>query len=185
MARLPNLTDREQVPEALREVYDRVAGQRQGAVSGPYGVLLHSPELAERAAALSNYLRWNSVLTARQTEVAVLTVARELDAEVMWAGHVRLGREAGVSDATVEVIGSRGELAELESDEEREVVAYVRELFRANRIGQATFDALHARLGDQGIVDLTGLIGYYAFVGSVLNAFEIEPGPGAAPLPGA
>ena len=52
MARLPNLLHREQLPEHLREAYDRVAGLRQGAVSGPYGVLLHSPELAERVAAL-------------------------------------------------------------------------------------------------------------------------------------
>lgn len=183
MARLPNLTDREQVPEELREVYDRVAGQRQGAVSGPYGVLLHSPELAERAAALSNYLRWNSALTAWQTEVAVLAAARELDAKVMWSGHVRLGRDAGVSDETIDIIGRRGSLDELGSDEEREIVAFVRELFGANRVQPRTFDALHQRLGDRGIVDLTGLIGYYRFVGSVLNAFEIEPGPDAVPLP--
>lgn len=183
MARLPNLTDREQVPEELREVYDRVAGQRQGAVSGPYGVLLHSPELAERAAALSNYLRWNSALSAWQTEVAVLATARELDAAVMWAGHVRLGHDADVSDETIEVIGRRGELGELAGDEEREIVGFVRELSRWNRVQQQTFDALRRRLGDRGIVDLTGLVGYYRFVGSVLNTFEIEPAADAPQLP--
>jgi 4-carboxymuconolactone decarboxylase len=59
----------------------------------------------------------------------------------------------------------------------------VRELFGTNHISDDTFAALHARLGDRGIVDLTGLIGCYAFVGAVLNAVEIEPPEGASRLP--
>src|SRR5690606_30991897 len=85
MPRLPNLTKRDDVPEPLLEAYDRVAAARQGTVSGPYGILLHSPELAHRAAVLGEYTRWNSVLSDRQTETAVLAVAREMDANVMWA----------------------------------------------------------------------------------------------------
>lgn len=96
MPRLPNLTDRSALPESMHEVYDQVAGSRQGAVSGPYGILLHSPELAVRGAELSNYLRWNSALTAAQREIAVLETARHFDAAVMWASHVRLANEAGV-----------------------------------------------------------------------------------------
>lgn len=60
---------------------------------------------------------------------------------------------------------------------------YVRELLGGNRVSQPTFDAVHARLGDRGIVDLTGLVGYYAFVGVTLNAFEVEPPAGAVRLP--
>lgn len=182
MARLPNLTDREQVPEHLRESYDRVAGLRQGAVSGPYGVLLHSPELAELVAALGNYVRWNAALTPRQTETAVLTAAREWDARLMWGSHVRLGAEAGVPDVTIKIIGQRGTVDSLEADEAA-IVTYVRELLRAHRVAQPTFDALRAIVGDQGIVDLTGLVGYYGLVASILNAFEVEPLAGAPDLP--
>ena len=49
MPRLENLVDRDRVPERLRSAYDEVAGERQGTVSGPYGVLLHSPEVARDA----------------------------------------------------------------------------------------------------------------------------------------
>lgn len=182
MPRLPNLTDREQLPESLRETYDQVAGSRQGVVSGPYGVLLHSPELAVRGAALSNYLRWNSALTAVQREVAILVAAREFDAAVMWAGHVRLGREAGIPDATIDLIAARGDAASLD-DEAAEIVRYVRELLTTNRVSEPVFRALQSRLGDRGIVDLTGLVGYYAFVGTVLNAFEVEAPPGSPALP--
>lgn len=175
MSRLPNLTDRSDVPEQLLEAYDQVAELRGGAVSGPYGVLLHSPEAAIRGAALSNYLRWNSAPTAVQRETAILTLAHHLDAHVMWAGHVRLGREVGVREGLFEAIEAGVDPAEL-PDEEAEIVRYVRELFETNRVSDATFEALHERLGDQGIVDLTALLGYYAFVGAILNAFEITPG---------
>lgn len=182
MTRLPNMLDRDALPEGLRASYDRVAGSRGGSVSGPYGILLHSPELAERAAALSEYLRWNSALTPAQRELAVMTAAREFDANVMWAGHVRLGREAGVREEAIECIAHRGDAAALTA-EEAEIARHVRELLQTNRVSQPTFDALHQRVGDQGIVDLTGLVGYYAFVGSVLNAFEVEPPEGAPRLP--
>ncbi len=60
---------------------------------------------------------------------------------------------------------------------------YVRELFGDNRVSDEAFEALHALVGDRGIVDLTGLVGYYVFVGFTLNAFEVPPPPGAEPLP--
>ncbi len=174
MSRLPNMTDREEVPPELLEAYDQVAAMRNGAVSGPYGVLLHSPQAAIRGAALSNYLRWDSAPTPVQRETAILTLAHHLDARVMWAGHVRLGRDAGVREGLIDAIEAGTNADELPA-EEAEIVRYVRELFEANRVSDTTFAALHARLGDQGIVDLTALLGYYAFVGATLNAFEIEP----------
>lgn len=184
MARLPNLLNRDQLPEELRPAYDRVASLRQGTVSGPYGVLLHSPELAEAGAALSNYTRWHSALTPAQREIAIMCVGREFDALIMWGAHVRLGRQAGVSEETIDVIANRKPLDTL-PEEEREIIQFVRELYQTNRVSQATFDALHARLGDRSLVDLAGLVGYYCFVGTILNAFEIEPDPELPKLPGA
>ena len=182
MPRLPNLNDRSQVPETLREAYDQVAALRGGSVSGPYGVLLQSPEIAMRAAALGNFVRWHSDLTPEQREIAVLTTARATNAAVMWASHVRLGREAGVREKVIDVIGQNGDRSIL-SDEEAEIIDYVEQLMANHRVDNETFAALHARLGDVSIVDLTGLVGYYAFVGTVLNAFEIEPPVNGVRLP--
>ncbi len=182
MPRLPNLTNRADVPEELLGAYDRVAEQRNGTVSGPYGVLLHSEEVAVRGAMLGNYVRFQSALTPAQREVAILTAARELNAAVMWAGHTQLARDAGVPAHVVETIANRHDAAGA-GEEEAEIIRYVRELHREHRISDETFEALHARLGDKGIVDLTGLVGYYGFVGAVLNAFEIDPPEGAAQLP--
>jgi len=176
------MTDRDQIPPGLTASYDRVAGLRNGAVSGPYGVLLHSPDLAEQAASLGQYVRWNSDLTPAQRETAIVTAARQLDARLMWGAHVRLAREAGVREEVIEAIGQRSDLGELDEDEAA-IVRFVRELMHGNRVTNRAFEALRAVVGDRGIVDLTGLIGYYAIVGFTLNAFEIEPVEGAEPLP--
>ena len=183
MTRLPNLTKRDEVPPELIEAYDRVAAARQGVVSGPYGILLHSPELALRTAVLGEYTRWNSVLTDRQTETGVLAMARELNANVMWASHVKIGTEAGVPAATIEAIATRVPLDAHDPDEAA-IVRYVRELMGpTHRISDATFEAARTALGDQGVVDLTGLLGYYSIVGYTLNAFEVEPPTGSPALP--
>ena len=182
MPRLPNMTDRAEVPAELTEAYDRVAALRNGAVSGPYGVLLHSPQLAEQAAALGQYVRGNSDLTPAQRETTIITAARQLDARLMWGAHVRLAREVGVREEVIEAVGQRADLGDL-TDEEAAIVRYVRELLHANRVTNHAFEALRSVVGDRGIVDLTGLAGYYALVGFTLNAFEIEPAEGAEPLP--
>ena len=112
---MPNLLDRDSVPGELLEAYDAVAGLRNGAVSGPYGILLHSPELAERAAALGQFVRWRSDLTPAQRETAIITAARHWDAALMWGSHVRLAREAGVREAVIEA--AEGGTDEGEPDE--------------------------------------------------------------------
>ena len=82
----------------------------------------------------------------------------------------------------IDAIGHRTALDAL-TEEEAELVRYVRELLGANRVSDATFDSLHTRLGDRGIVELTGLLGYYALVAYTLNAFELEPPAGSPELP--
>ncbi len=182
MSRLPNMTERDELPAGLTEAYDEVAALRGGAVSGPYGILLHSPELALTAAALGRYVRWNSALTPAQRETAIISAARELDAELMWGAHVRLARQAGIGEAVIEAVGERGDLAGLEAGPAG-IIRYVRELLGSNRVTDETFEGLREAVGDPGIVDLTGLVGYYAVVGFTLNAFEVEPPAGALPLP--
>ncbi|MDA0351806.1 MAG: carboxymuconolactone decarboxylase family protein [Chloroflexi bacterium] len=182
MARLPNLLNRAEVPAELVDAYDRVAALRNGAVSGPYGILLHSPELAERVAALGEFVRWNSALTPVQSETAIITAARYWNADLMWGAHVRIGREAGIREEVIAAVGTRAALDGL-APGEAAIVQYVRELLETHRVQSATFEALRDAVGERGVVDLTGLVGYYAVVGFTLNGFEVEPPAGSEPLP--
>ena len=67
--------------------------------------------------------------------------------------------------------------------EEALVIGYCRELLHDHRVSEATFEAARARYGDQGLVDLTALVGYYVMLACGLNAFEAEPAPNAPRLP--
>ena len=181
MPRVPEVTVRDQVPPDKRHLFDAIA-QSRGRVGGPFSVLLNSPEVAGRAAHLGAYLRFESILSPEDRELAIVTTSREFDCDYEWSAHVKLAREAGVREEALEVIGRRGPVESLTEDE-APVVQYARELLREHRVSDDTFRAVRARLGDQGVVELTTTVGYYAMLACALNAFEVEPPTGAPRLP--
>jgi 4-carboxymuconolactone decarboxylase len=174
VARIPPLERREQVVPAHRPVWDRIA-QSRGRVAGPFAMLLHSPEVASRTAELGAYIRFASTLDPRDRELAILTVARELDCRYEWGGHVREARRAGVGEEAIAAIRDRKAPAGL-TPAEAGIVAYARQLLRDHRVEPATFETLRGRLGVQGLVELTATVGYYGMIACTLNAFEVEPG---------
>jgi 4-carboxymuconolactone decarboxylase len=183
MPRLAELRNRDELDAEGQAAFDAVAARRNGRVGGPFGFMMHSPPIAERVARLGDYLRFDCILEPRDRELAIITVAREFNAEFEWGAHVRLAREIGVRDEAIEAVAQRAGLGALDP-REAEVVSYVRELLGpVRRVGDATFEAARARLGERGVVELTALIGYYALVSCTLNAFELAPAPEAPPLP--
>ncbi len=181
MARIPLIAAPEQVPADARQVWDRIAASR-GRVAGPFAVLLHSPEVAGRTADLGAYVRFASRLDPRDRELAVLAVARELDCRFEWAAHVPEARRAGVREEVIAALRDRRAPAGLTADEAA-IVDCVRQLFRAHRVDEATFAALHRRLGVERLVELTATVGYYGMLACTLNAFDVAPDPGADLLP--
>ena len=171
MARIPQITRREDVPPDQRGVYDEIAESR-GRVGGPFSVLLNSPEVARRVAHLGSYLRFESGLSPAVRELAIMATAHENDCAFEWAGHKRLASEAGVREQAIEVIAS-GAAPEGLSEDEALVVGYARELFREHRVSDATFQAARTRFGDRGVTELTTTMGYYAMMACTLNAFEV------------
>ncbi len=181
MARLPQITTRDDVDPEHRHIVDTIAESR-GRISGPFAMLLHSPEIAGRAAHLGAYIRFNSILEPATRELAIITAAREFDCDYEWGAHERLARQEGVRDIAIEVVASRGDLASL-SDEEALVIGYGRELLKDHRVSAATFDKAKAKFGEQGVTELTATMGYYGMLACALNAFEVEPTSEMARLP--
>ena len=181
MARLPNL-EREQLKPDDQQYYDQIADSR-GSVRGPYGVLLHSPNLAARVAHTGTYVRFESDMPNSLKEVVICATAREIESQYEFVAHARLARAEGVSDATLDAIASGTAPAGLSGDEEI-LVKYVHELLRNHKISDATYQAVLDKWGVQGTVDVTGLIGHYLLVGQFLTAFEVDVDPEeAAKLP--
>ncbi len=181
MARIPQISGKDEVAKEFHSIVDSISSSR-GRISGPFSVLLHSPEVAGRAAHLGAYIRFDSTLPSDLREVAINTAAREFDCGYEWAAHARLAKEAGVSDEAIDAIANRGALDAL-SEDEALVIQYGRELFRDHRISDATYKAAETRFGVQGVVELTATMGYYGMLACALNAFEVEPPADAPKLP--
>jgi 4-carboxymuconolactone decarboxylase len=180
MARVPIIERKTDVAPAHHDVFDAITRSR-GRISGPFAVLLHSPDLAGRAAHLGAYVRFESALTPVQRELAILATARAMDCAYEWAYHAPEARKAGVGAETIAAIREQRGPSAFDT-EAAEIVEYVRQLLTTHRADDATFTALRARLGVQGIVELTATVGYYAMLACTLNAFEVMPEPGTETL---
>jgi 4-carboxymuconolactone decarboxylase len=180
MSRIPLVTRAEDVAVAHRDVWARIAKSR-GSVVGPFAALLHSPPLADRTSELGAYIRFESGLSAIDRELVILAVARAFDCHFEWAYHVREARKAGVRAEAINAIRQRQAPAGL-TEAEATIVGYVDQLLRTHRTDDGTVAALRARLGIQGVVELTATIGYYAMLACTLNAFDVRPAPGEEEL---
>jgi 4-carboxymuconolactone decarboxylase len=178
MARLPNL-ERDQLKPEDQKFYDAIADSR-GGVRGPYGVLLHSPDLAARVAHTGTYVRYNLELPEALRETIIIATAREIKNQYEFFAHARLARQAGVAEDTIQAI-AHGTAPQGLSGDEAMLVRYVQELLRNHKISNATFNAVRDRFGMQKTLEITGLIGHYLLVGQILAAFEVELPEGAKP----
>ncbi len=183
MPRLPAVT-RDEVREELRAIFDEVTSGPGGVGSGPMSVLKHSPELSRRALPLFSYVRNESSVPKKLRELALLVTARSMDCPYIWNAHAGLGREEGLSDAVIDALRDHQPLPTM-PPEEAAVIAYGTELFQTRRVSPETFQAVLDRLGPQGLVELTSLIGFYTLLAFNANAVDLDLPEGHAepPLP--
>ena len=174
MARVPQIATREDVAEPYRAVADRVQAVF-GGIRGPFSILLHSPELAERLLPMVPFNREQSVVEGPLRSTGILAAVREKDAAYVWSAQVRAAHVNGLSESSIAVLRARGDLSGLPPGE-RDVATYARQLTLTNKVEQPVFDTLHDRHGTQWLVELTAFIGFYAALSGVCNAFEV-PAP--------
>ena len=140
MARIPTATQTT-VPQDQQDVFQEVVRQRGGVpTTGPASILINAPEMAKRAAHLSQYLRQESSLPSKIQELAMLLTAREHDCQYIWNAHAAAGRQAGLADERVDRLRDRQELTGLAPDEAA-VVNFGREFYRTHRVSSGSFDA--------------------------------------------
>src|SRR5215510_11301495 len=178
MARVKLIVTKEDVAPEHHALFDTLAALR-GRISGPSTVVLHSPGLAGPWNEISEYLHRQSIVEPQHAEVAVCATARERDCGYVWNAHVPLARKAGIGAETIETIRERRPIDDL-PEAPRAVVLYVQQLLRNNRVDTAVFDQLLKAHDPKWMVELTGWIGRYAALSSILNAFEVTPAPPAA-----
>ena len=174
MARLALITSKDQVAAKDHAVVDSIVKSR-GALHGPFTVFLHCPELAGRLAHLGAFVRFEGSLDKRVRVLAAMTVARELDAVYVWGAQTAGARRLDVPESTIAAVRekhSRGI-----PPEDAQIVEFTRQLIRKHRVDDATVKALQARFGNEGFIELTGVIGYYSMLAMTVNACELEAAP--------
>jgi 4-carboxymuconolactone decarboxylase len=179
MARLTPITSKDQVAAEDHAIVDAIVASR-GSLHGPFSIFLYCPELAGRVAHLGAFVRFEGSLDMRVRVLAAMTTARELDAVYVWGAQTGGARRQGVPESTITAI--REKHTRGIPPEDAQIVEFTQQLIRKHRVDDATIQALQARFGNDGLLQLTGAIGYYSMLAMTVNACELEAGPGAEVL---
>ena len=182
MPRVAPITDKSEVPAQYQHVADDVLAVF-GRIRGPFSMLLHSPQLAEKMLQLVKFNREESIVEPKLRSVAILSAVREKEAAYVWAAQVGAARRAELAESTIDLLRAKGDPSSL-SEDERNIVTYVRQLMRTNRVDQGVFDALKNRYGVQWLVELTAIANYFTLLSGVVNAFEVDAPPDGDKPPG-
>ena len=160
-----------------KHVADAIMGGPRGGLRGPFEPWLRSPVLADRAQKLGEYCRFNNSLPKDLSELAICLVGRHFKAQFEFYAHARLAKEAGLSADIVEAIRVRA-TPPFKRDVEKVVYDFVTEYLETNRVATANYKRAIDAFGEQGVVDLVGVCGYYMLVSMTLNVFEVPLPPG-------
>ena len=174
--RLPKLSENNLTADQRALAQSIASGPRgQFKMSAPFAIYLHSPTFGELAQKLGGHLRFKTSVSPRLSEFAILCTAQHWKAQYEWAMHAPMAEKAGVKPETIARHPGRP-CAEKGAADEMAIYAFVKELYATKRVSTGAYNKVKKLLGDAGVVELVGILGYYAMVSMTLNTFK-------APLP--
>ena len=173
--RLPPIPEHEQTPTQKRSVAALVSGSRRD-VRGSFIALLRSPALLDRLHPVGEYLRFRSIVPRKLRELAILATSRFWQQTYQWQAHAASALEAGLSQTTLDQMALNHDVSELAEDEHT-VLQFCRELHRDHAVSDPTYEQAKALLGEDGVVELASLCGYYTLLAMVLNVARTPPPP--------
>jgi 4-carboxymuconolactone decarboxylase len=150
---------------------EAVAGVR-GKLPAPMIAWIHNAELARRGQRLGELLRYQTSLEPHLSELAILICARHWTSHHEWTAHKREAVKAGMRPQTIADIAAR-RTPTLEDNRERAVYDVSSALLARGRIHNELYAGATRVLGERGLVELVGILGYYTLVALTLNAFEL------------
>jgi 4-carboxymuconolactone decarboxylase len=177
MARIEDVK-REKLSPRQQQLHDDFLRSRPRAtLTGPFGVLIHTPDIAEPTDKLVNYFRQNAKIGRRLVELIILLVVRQAKVQYAWCVHEPQALEHGLTQDVIDAIRA-GKHPDFKKDDERLVYDFVTELLAAKTVSAATFERAKAAVGLDGVIEAVSLTGLYGMIGLVLNTFEIPPQAG-------
>jgi len=174
MARFEDIK-REKLSPRQQQLHDDFLRSRpRSTLTGPFAVLLHTPDIAEPADKLANYFRQKAKIGRRLVELIILLVVRQAKVQYAWCVHEPLALENGLTQDVIDAIRA-GKPPDFKRDDERLVYDFITELSATKTVSAATFEHAKAALGLEGVIEVVSLAGLYGMIGLVLNVFDIPP----------
>ncbi len=181
LARLPQVS-RQGLDVIGREAFDTYVSPGTGyetGLRGPIGMWMHSPVLAEAMFDVRQRVRYETEKDQRLTELIIISTAREINNQYEYSAHEPLAQSAGLEQGIIDIIRFRRPLENLPPTDgfgeiEHTLIQFTRELISEEKVSSQTFAKAIELFGNQGVMDITGLIGYYNFVALTLKAFDVQ-----------
>ena len=159
---------------AQRKVADAILAGPRKSIEGPLNAWLRSPDLADRLQRVGEYLRFNTSLDKRLNEMAILMTAQAWGAQYEWFAHYPLAIKAGLDPAIAAAIAA-GKKPEGMKDDEAIVWSFTTQLRRDHAVDDETYAKTVKAFGEQGVMDLIAVNGYYDLVSMTLNVAKVMP----------
>jgi len=180
--RLP-LPRRDEMDDYGKKVFDELTDPNRPLrtdLRTPAGIRLYSPTVAKTMSDALYYLRKETGMGDRLTEIAILVTAREMDNQYEWSAHERYAQQAGVEPAIVDIIRYSKPVTGL-GEKETLIITFGRELFGQKKVSSPTFAEAVRLFGRRGTVDLASLMGLYSATAALGNALDIQLPEGRKP----
>jgi 4-carboxymuconolactone decarboxylase len=179
--RMPPL-DEAAMTEAQRAAARALIAGPRGGVTGPFIPLLRSPELMDALGKVGEVLRFRSALPQRLSEFAMLVVSRQWTQQFEWAVHAPLALKQGLNEETLKDLLQGRRPSSMAADEAL-VFDLCNELTRSHGLSDGTYAEAVRVLGEQGLIDLLGTVGYFTTVSMIMNVAHTPAPGGSEPLP--
>jgi 4-carboxymuconolactone decarboxylase len=181
--RLPDIPE-DKLSAIQRDLVNAIrSGPRGGAtqIRGPFAVFLQAPEYGQLAQQLGGHVRLKTSVPPRLSEFAILVAARHWRAQYEWFAHAKIGQQSGIKTKTIVDLHADRRPKAAPADE-LAIYDFIQELYRTKRVSNRNYARVHKLLGDAGMVEFVGILGYYALVAMSLNVFHM-PLPEGETLP--
>ena len=177
MARIADV-NREDLSPRQQQLHDDFLKSRpRNTLTGPFSVLIHTPDIAEPADHLVNYYRSNPKLGRRLIELIILMLCRSATVQYAWSVHEPHALKEGITQDVIDAIRA-SKRPDFKRDDERLIYDFVTELLANKTVSAATFERAKAAFGLDGVIEAVTCSGLYGMIGLVLNVFDIPPQPG-------
>jgi len=170
----------DKLTEPQKKAIEEFKAARSADISGPFVAMLRSPEVMSRARAMGDYLRFRSSLPPRLSELVILLTARRWTQQYEWNAHAPLAVKGGLNPDIVKAI-AEGRRPERMAEDEDIVYSLFDEIQRHQAVSDGTYGRAVAKFGEQGVVDVMGIAGYYTMLAMVMNTARTPLPDGAKP----